>query len=220
MRTSTRWCITLVGLLGFGWWCPLPRAFGVTIIAPPRGGLAPKCAIAFSPAVPAAGEVVTFNVYSLDPLGTVVSASWDFGDSATGAGLTVTHAYGSPWGYIITCTATDNIGLTTTCSTSIRITDPVIVSLPIAGWQVIAQPHYGDHALADIQVRRSSDGQILSFCEAALTGWVQSPLYWYDTQNLEYHRCGCESWDDDHTLRQGRGYWLCTFVDGLELIVP
>lgn len=51
---------------------------------------------------------------SSDPDGTIVSYSWDFGDSGTDTGVSPTHTYTSIGTYTVTLTVTDNDGLTDT----------------------------------------------------------------------------------------------------------
>ena len=57
--------------------------------------------------------IITFNgsgSYDID--GNINSYDWDFGDGATGTGVTTTHAYSSSGNYIATLTVTDNAGAT------------------------------------------------------------------------------------------------------------
>ncbi len=58
------------------------------------------------------GQNVDFDgSASADPDGSIVSYSWDFGDSFSATGVTATHAYSSPGTYTATLTVTDNGGL-------------------------------------------------------------------------------------------------------------
>lgn len=59
------------------------------------------------------GDTVAFDgSASYDPDGSIVSHAWDFGDGATGSGVTVSHAYTTVGTYIVTLTVTDNRGAT------------------------------------------------------------------------------------------------------------
>jgi len=51
---------------------------------------------------------------SYDPDGTIVSHEWDFGDEASGSGVSVTHTYDAPGLYDVTLTVTDDTGAQST----------------------------------------------------------------------------------------------------------
>jgi chitodextrinase len=60
-------------------------------------------------------EVITFDgSASSDPDGTVIGWLWDFGDGASGSGITVTHKYAGGGPFTITLTVTDDVGATGT----------------------------------------------------------------------------------------------------------
>jgi PKD repeat protein len=58
---------------------------------------------------------------SFDPDGTIVSFSWDFGDSSRGAGPTPTHVYAAEGTYTVELTVTDDSGDTSTMTTVANI---------------------------------------------------------------------------------------------------
>ena len=66
----------------------------------------------FSPAEPAALEVVSFNAFgsTAAPGRTIVSYNWDFGDGQSKTGLSVTHDFFPQGLYIVTLTVTDSAG--------------------------------------------------------------------------------------------------------------
>jgi beta propeller repeat protein len=121
---------------------------------------------------------------------------------------------------IITATAIDASGNQSSCTATVTVTLPSEIILPLLGWYNIAQPHHGDHNLADVMVKKTDTGESLPYCDAWMEGWVQSSLYYYDHDSGGYRTCGCDLWSDDNILRQGKGYWMCSDVDGLELIFP
>lgn len=86
----------------------------------------PNANFTYSPSDPHVGETITFDAsFSQDPDGTIVSYLWDFGDSATGNGVIVTHQYNAAKTYTVTLTVVDNNGLNSTASmnlTTIRTT--------------------------------------------------------------------------------------------------
>lgn len=69
---------------------------------------------------------------SIDPDGSIVSYSWDFGDNTTAEGRTITHTYTTPGEHLVALTVADDDGATAT------MTQPVTVSEPPAGPAPIA----------------------------------------------------------------------------------
>ena len=123
--------------------------------------------------------------------------------------------------HTVAATATDANGNNATGTATVTVvTGGTQVTLGSLGWYLIAQPHQGNHLLSSVRVRRTNTGEELPYCEAWLAGWVQPDFYWYDHDSLGYKTCGCDFLSEDDTLRQCRGYWLCTDVDGLELVFP
>ena len=71
------------------------------------------------------GATVTFDASaSYDPDGTIVSYSWDFGDTTTGTGVVVTHAYATSGTYAATLTVLDNESLPGRATTPITVNGP------------------------------------------------------------------------------------------------
>ena len=60
---------------------------------------------------------------SIDPDGTIVSYEWDFGDGATGTGLTITHTFANEGSYSTTLIVTDNEGAKDTMSVGILVSN-------------------------------------------------------------------------------------------------
>jgi PKD repeat protein len=68
------------------------------------------------------GETVTFDGSgSYDPDGSIESSLWDFGDGATGEGMTVSHAYAAAGEFTVTLTVADNQGATAVAGTSVTV---------------------------------------------------------------------------------------------------
>jgi len=75
------------------------------------------------PALPLSWENVVFNASLSAPKEgcSIVSYSWDFGDSSGGTGEVIEHSYGSPGAYTVTLNVTDNLGLWGTQTRQITI---------------------------------------------------------------------------------------------------
>ncbi len=69
-----------------------------------------------------AGSPVSFNASaSTEPGGSVSSYSWNFGDGATGSGITPSHAYSTAGTYTVTLTVTGDSGNTDTTSNTVTV---------------------------------------------------------------------------------------------------
>jgi DNA/RNA endonuclease G (NUC1) len=94
---------------------------------PPIGAIAgPEGAIA-------EGDSAAFDAAgSLDPNGTVASYDWDFGDGATGSGLSVTHTFAQDGAFTVRLTVTDNDGLTDVATFAVTVNNvaPVVGAIP------------------------------------------------------------------------------------------
>jgi hypothetical protein len=78
-----------------------------------ESGTQPPIAAIIAPGSSREGDAVPFNAgTSVDPNGSVVSYAWDFGDGATGEGVSVSHVFAQDGAYTVRLTVTDNDGLT------------------------------------------------------------------------------------------------------------
>jgi carboxypeptidase T len=92
-----------------------PNAVLLTI-----GGTAPSAPTAnFSVATSAL--TATFTDSSTDTDGSIVSRSWNFGDSTSSTATSPSHTYAAAGTYTVTLTVTDNSGLTNTKSQSVTV---------------------------------------------------------------------------------------------------
>ena len=94
---------------------------------PPIGAIAgPAGAIA-------EGDSATFSAAgSVDPIGTVASYAWDFGDGTTGSGVSVTHTFTQDGSFTVRLTVTDNDGLTDLATFAVTVNNvaPVVGEIP------------------------------------------------------------------------------------------
>jgi PKD repeat protein len=73
----------------------------------------PVARFSYSPLNPQPSQMISFDgSLSTDPDGSIVGYSWKFGDSQTGSGSTVQHAYATAGTYSVNLSVTDNQGLT------------------------------------------------------------------------------------------------------------
>ena len=103
---------------------PAPGEYPVKLVITDEAGLSsriiktvrvyskePVASIKYSPDRPQAKEAVTFDASgSYNARGKIVSYIWDFGDGASGKGVSAKHAFDAPGEYYTTLTVTDNAG--------------------------------------------------------------------------------------------------------------
>lgn len=68
---------------------------------------------------------------STDPDGSIVSYSWNFGDSNTSSGVTTSHTYAGAGTYNVTLTVTDNDTFTDSVSYSVTVSAAPVLAPPI-----------------------------------------------------------------------------------------
>ena len=92
----------------------------------------PTAAFTVSPAAPSVDDTVFFNASTSVPgTGrTLVSYAWDFGDGATGSGVSTSHVYTVEDTYNVTLTVTDDRGQIGTATQGVAVTD----SAPVAAF--------------------------------------------------------------------------------------
>ncbi len=142
-------------------------ALAIAVTSPPVSDSGPKAVISSSTAVGDAPFTVSFDgsgsTTSQPP---ITSYMWDFGDGATGEGVTVDHLYTVPGTYTSGLTVRDSAGRTD------QITTPVIITLgsgqtnlpPKSSFTVA--PPYGAAPLAvtfDGSASSDADGSIISY---------------------------------------------------------
>lgn len=105
--------------------------------------VAPTAVISATPSTAYAPVTVNASAAgSSDPDGAIASSVISFGDGTTASGLTASHKYSAAGGYTITAKITDNLGATSSASTTVTVKAPeVIVSSPVSGAAVTSQVH-------------------------------------------------------------------------------
>jgi PKD repeat protein len=79
---------------------------------------------------------------SSDPDGTIASSIISFGDGTSASGLTASHKFSAAGVYTLTAKVTDNLGASSTATTSVAIKAPeVILTSPAAGALLPSQVH-------------------------------------------------------------------------------
>jgi PKD repeat protein len=90
-------------------------------------------AAAGGPYTVAAGHALQVNgAGSHDPDGTIATYAWDFGDGATGTGVSPSHTYATAGTYLLKLTVTDNGGATGDDSTLVTVTGSATNQSPVA----------------------------------------------------------------------------------------
>jgi PKD repeat protein len=80
--------------------------------------------ISATPTSPVVRQPISFSVTSTDPQSGTLSYAWDFGDSGTGVGSSITHSYAALGKYTVKVIATDQVGLSSNATTDISVTAP------------------------------------------------------------------------------------------------
>ena len=97
-----------------------------------RGGQPPTADFVASPNDPLPGDEVTFDAsQSFDPDGNIVDYIWDFGDGASGRGLSTTHVFEREGAFTVALTVVDNDGLSDGVRISLNVHNKVLPSPPV-----------------------------------------------------------------------------------------
>ena len=144
--------------------------------------LPPTARFTFSPSSPKVGESVRFDASaSVDPDGTSISYTWNFGDSTTGSGQFVTHAYDHKGTFTTTLIVTDDDGASASTSQKIEIAN----QSPQAGFSFIPS---NPSILDAVQFTDSStdpDGDIVSWewnFDDGTTSPEPNPIHRYERE--------------------------------------
>jgi len=114
----------------------------------------PVVSLAWSPMDPVVGETITFDASaSYDPDGTIDNYSWNFGDGTQGSEAVTTHMYSAGGTYVVSLTAFDNDGMSTT------VTTEVVVSRIALGVQVQVGTIHFRGEMAEFYILVSSMGE-------------------------------------------------------------
>ena len=100
---------------------------------------------------------------SSDPDGSIISYSWDFGDGATGTGVSPTHIYASANVYNVTLTVMDDAGATDAVGTTANIVAAPVNQPPVSDPN---GPYTGTVSIAvafDGTASSDPDGSIISY---------------------------------------------------------
>jgi hypothetical protein len=97
----------------------------------------PPVAVLGGPTTLAIGESADLNAgNSTDADGDPLTFAWDFGDGSTGTGSAVAHAFAAAGSYVVTLTATDSAGISSTATKTIEVaanTPPPVVEPKLIG---------------------------------------------------------------------------------------
>jgi uncharacterized protein (TIGR03382 family) len=108
-------------------------------------------------------QTITFDaIASHDPDGEIVGWNWDFGDSATAAGQTVTHSYAAEGTYLVILTVTDDDGALGQDSVLVTV-GKVVNNPPVADAGEDRTVTLGQEILLDGSKSTDADGTIVTW---------------------------------------------------------
>ena len=119
------------------------------------GNIPPVASFTFSPS----DLTVDFTDASTDADGSIVSWSWDFGDSNSSTAQNPTHTYGAAGTYTVALTVTDDGGSSNTTSQSVTVTEPGANSPPVAAFTFTTNGLTADFT----DTSTDSDGSVVSW---------------------------------------------------------
>src|SRR5438034_2620118 len=131
-----------------------PGSFTVTLTATDSDGVnasssqviivAPALSVGFtnSPTTPEADQPVTFTATQSGGVGNV-SLSWDFGDNTSSAENPTSHTYMTSGSFLVSVTATDADGVSTTSTQTVNVVASLGASLTFSP----SSPHAGDNII-------------------------------------------------------------------------
>jgi PKD repeat protein len=108
-----------------------------------NSNLPPTAVIGATPSSDYAPATISVSAAgSSDPDGTIASSVITFGDGTSTSGLTASHTFSAAGVYTLTAKVTDNLGASSTASTSVTVKAPeVIVNSPADGALLASQIH-------------------------------------------------------------------------------
>jgi PKD repeat protein len=99
-----------------------PQSVTLFVLPAASGNQSPVAAMTATPASGVAPLSVAFDgSASSDADGGIVSYAWNFGDGATASGVTTSHSYVTPGSFVARLTVTDNLGATSSTTTTIQV---------------------------------------------------------------------------------------------------
>ncbi len=149
------------------------------------------------------GETINFDGSgSYDTDGTIVSYSWEFGDSGTGSGVGPAHAYASSGTFIVNLTVQDNEGATDTESTTaiIGAVDLLVATRSINPDTVAP----GETFTVTVLLQANGDVTAPSLDENVPAGWTVTPVdndgFTFKPSTLEWVLVGAWSAGNSATI--------------------
>jgi len=132
----------------------------VVVRPPPPGPRPPVADFVASPSPTDPGSPVTFDASaSFDPDGTIVSYTWEFGDSTVGSGVMPTHAFANPGVYTAILTVVDNQSLSSNATHQVTVNTPPRVAFQFSPGTI----YIGVSVAFDGYASTDPDGTIASY---------------------------------------------------------
>lgn len=178
--TTYYWCVCANDGTVFGDWSSAWIFTTASANSPPTAGFT------YLPSNPTTSDTISFTDTSTDSDGTIVSWSWDFGDSSTSTLQNPTHQYTTAATYTVTLTVTDDDGATDSTSQNIAVTETPN-SPPTASFTYLPASPTTDSTVSFTDTSTDSDGTIASWSWNFGDGGsstAQNPTHQYTSANI------------------------------------
>jgi uncharacterized repeat protein (TIGR01451 family) len=131
-----------------------PGSSLLTLLSPPTL----EAQFSYSPPTITVGSPVYFTSTSTTNGGPIVGWGWSFGDSGTGSGSTISHAYTAAGTYTATLTITDTCGFTGTVTNTVVVTTSV-PALVLNKWATpaVVKQGYDNYILYSFQITNTGN---------------------------------------------------------------
>ncbi len=98
--------------------------------------------------------------------------------------------------------------------TGTEVTSPSRVIPLQPGWSMIGNPYSKDVALRNTYIRNTDNGELKSYEDAVIAGWVGNAIYYYSGSTYDFNMYS------DATLKLWRGYWVAVLQNSqFEMII-
>jgi len=158
------------------------------------GNEPPSVNFSFSPFTPLTGEEVAFLDLSIDPDGSIVGRTWDFGDGGTSTQANPVHVYADDGSYVVNLTVEDDSGQSIASQKTLQITNRA----PAVDFSLSGDALYSGDMVQVNDLSVDADGEVVAWLwdfGDGSTSDVQSPEHSYSFPGD--YEITLTVWDDD-----------------------